>query len=137
MASNADVKKKNAMLASATIAVEPAIATVDRPSSKTAGRMGGRLNAVLRQWPRPGAVHERVDVPVQVVVRRAGPGRPEEPGDHQEAETPEVHGDAARGDVPGGGHEQQEGVDAELHQMDIVRDDGQRERLRALISQRS
>src|SRR2546422_10531691 len=42
MASNADVKKKNAMLASATIAVEPAIATVDRLSSLTAGSIGRR-----------------------------------------------------------------------------------------------
>src|SRR5256885_17270311 len=42
MASNADVKKKNAMLASATMAVEPAIATVDCLSSQTAGSIGRR-----------------------------------------------------------------------------------------------
>src|SRR2546427_10054417 len=41
MASNAAVKK-NAMLARATMAVEPAIATVDRLSSQTAGSIGRR-----------------------------------------------------------------------------------------------
>src|SRR3989442_2742458 len=41
MASNAAVKK-NAMLARATMAVEPAIATVDRRSPHTAGSIGRR-----------------------------------------------------------------------------------------------
>src|SRR5438552_15431745 len=99
--------------------------------------MGRRFNPVLRQRSGPGTVHDRVEVPVEVMVRRAGPCGSEEAGEDQKAEPPRVNRDAARRDVTGRGHEQEERIDAALHQLNIIRDQRHRELPRAPIARRS
>src|SRR5438034_994131 len=110
------------MLATATTAEERPMAHADVRSSETAGSIGRPLNPTSRERAGPRPVHHRIEVAVQVMVRRTRARGPEESSEHQEAESDRVDVGPRRGDVARRGHEQQERVDAELHQLDVVRD---------------
>src|SRR5436190_516124 len=80
----------------------------------------GRLNPMLRQGSSLRPPHDRIKVSVEIVVRGAGAGGPEESGDDQKGEPTHVDVDTGRGDVPRGGDKQEKRVDPEFHQLDIV-----------------
>src|SRR5438034_1105856 len=109
------------MLATATTVDEKVMALTDVRSYETEFEgVRGRLNPMLRQGTSLRPPHDRIKVSVEIVVRGAGAGGPEESGDDQKGEPTHVHVDTGRGDVPRGGDKQEKRVDPEFHQLDIV-----------------